>query len=254
MSIKQTDLSHFLDQYLEISNFNDYAPNGLQVLGKNSVKKIAFCVSATRASIEQAVKEKADALIVHHGIFWRHHGARALTGPLYHRVAPLIKNDINLISYHLPLDAHMQSGNAAQLALKLELVNLAPLLDSKKTPLGVKAYFPRPLDPLTLKLRIEEVLHHPVMFAQAEGKKIESIGIITGGAHSEWKLALEQKMDAYLTGEMSEYDWHESQEAGIHMYAGGHHATEEFGIKALMQIVSETFPVETFYIKSENPA
>jgi dinuclear metal center YbgI/SA1388 family protein len=253
--VKRVELEHFLNQYLEIKNFSDYGPNGLQVEGKEEIRKIAFAVSATRASIAESIKQKADTLIVHHGLFWKFHGSRTLTGPFAGRVLPLVRNEINLFGYHLPLDAHYESGNAATLGNKIDLVNQEPFGDYKGAPLGVKGGFVTPPTATDLKNKLESVLNHPVILASPDpDAKIESLGIITGGANGQWKDAAADGLDAYLTGEMSEHDWHESQEAGIHMFAGGHHATEQFGIQTLMGKVSSFAKVECFYIDSANPA
>src|SRR5690606_18685026 len=135
-------LQHFLDDLLKPNMFQDYGPNGLQIEGKEEIKKVAFAVSATRDSVAAAVAAKADALVVHHGLFWRFHGTRTITGPFAKRVKPLIQNDINLFGYHLPLDAHLEHGNAAGLAKSLGLENLQPFALEKGNFMGVKAELP----------------------------------------------------------------------------------------------------------------
>jgi dinuclear metal center YbgI/SA1388 family protein len=253
--VKRIELEHFLNNYLETSNFSDYGPNGLQIEGKSEIKKIAFAVSATKASVEEAIQKKADALIVHHGLFWKFHGTRALTGPFAARVLPLARNEINLFGYHLPLDAHHECGNAASLGEKINLINQTAFGDYKGSPTGVKGVFAKPKSAGELKKDLELVLNRSVILASPNPDAlIESMGIITGGANSEWKDAAAAGLDAYLTGEISEHDWHESQEAGIHMFAGGHHATEQFGIQSLMEKVSNFADLDCFYIDSSNPA
>ncbi len=255
MIILRNDLNQFFNELLSPQDFIDYGPNGLQVEGHQSISKIAFAVSATAHSIGKAIELGADSLIVHHGLFWKFHGAKTLTGAFYKRVAPLIKNNINLFSFHLPLDAHLEIGNAASLAREIKLTNLQPFGNYKGAPTGVSGVFPDPLSPKELKTRLEKILHHQVLHAAPQNKNIiQSMGIITGGANGEWAQALNKNFDSYLTGEMSEHDWHESQEAGIHMFAGGHHATERFGIQSLMGKVENHFQVEVFYIESLNPA
>lgn len=253
--MERKQLESFLNETLAPGEFSDYGPNGLQIEGNESIKKVAFAVSATAHSVAEAVKAKADTLIVHHGLFWKFHGTRPIIGPHYKRIAPLIKNNMNLYGYHLPLDAHMELGNAATLASKLELTDLQPFGDYKGCPVGVQGKFKAPLKAEELHQKLEVILNHQVLHAHPEGKdSIHSLGIITGGANGEWVQALNLGLDAYLTGEMSEHDWHESQESGIHMFAGGHHATEQFGIQALMDAIQRKFSVETIYIDSENPA
>lgn len=254
--MQRLDLDLYLKMLLKPELFDDYCPNGLQVEGKEEIKKILFAVSATRESVEYAAKIKASALIVHHGLFWKFHGTRTLSGPFYKRVAPLIKNDINLFGYHLPLDAHMEIGNAASIAHLLDLTELAPFGNHKGVPTGVMGLLPRGLNGLELKKILETKLNHSVHYSNPmDARPIKKIGIITGGANSEWREAYKQNLDAYITGEMSEHDYHESRESGIHMFAGGHHATEKFGIQSLMKKVKANFPeLDCEFIDSENPA
>lgn len=256
--MKRDDLEKYLNSNLKIEIFDDYCPNGLQIEGTNTIKKIVFALSATRESAEYAASKNAHALIVHHGLFWKFHGTRPLTGPFYKRVAPLLKNDINLFGYHLPLDGHIEFGNAASIAKLLELDNIEPFGEYKKAFTGVKGKFKNPLTGKELQSKLEKVLGHHVLWSKPienENNKINSIGIITGGAKSEWREAHRLGLDAYLTGEMSEHDWHESRESGIHMFAGGHHATERLGIISLMEKIKTEFPeFEVEYFESENPA
>ncbi|MBK22792.1 MAG: Nif3-like dinuclear metal center hexameric protein [Halobacteriovorax sp.] len=256
MSIETSALSTYLNELLIPGEFSDYGPNGLQIEGKQEIKKIAFAVSATKDSVQKAVEKKADALIVHHGLFWKFHGTRTLTGTFAKRVIPLVRNDINLFGYHLPLDANMVVGNAATLARKLGLSLLEPFGDYKGSPTGVKGVFSKPVKALDIKSKLAEVLNHEVIHSCPENSpEISSMGIITGGANSEWVQALGQGLDAYITGEISEHDWHEASEGGIHFFAGGHHATEQFGIQALMEKIRDDHSgLEVFYIDSSNPA
>lgn len=256
MSIKTTDLHAYLNNLLSPSLFDDYCPNGLQIEGRENIKKVVFSVSATRESAEYAAKNKACALICHHGLFWKFHGTRTLTGPFYKRVAPLLKNDINLFGYHLPLDAHIEIGNAASLAQLISLNNLLPFGQYKGAPTGIKGEFQTPISGADLKSKLEKILNHQVYYSNPEVQtSIKTLGIITGGANSQWRESLKEGLDAYITGEMSEHDYHESRESNIHMYAGGHHATEKFGIISLMQKIQKDFPaLECEFLDSLNPA
>lgn len=256
MLVTQGNLLSYLNHLLAPGLFEDYAPNGLQIEGKTHLKRLAFAVSATQDSIKKAISWGADGLVVHHGIFWKHHGARTVTGAFGERIKLCVKNDLNLFAYHLPLDAHSEIGNAASLGQKLGLINVSPFALYKKQALGIKGEFPVPKEASELKLELEKVLHHPVILASHdETKTITSIGIVTGGANNEWTEALKDGLDAYLTGEISEYNWHDSIEAGIHYFAGGHHATEKFGPMALMERVKRDFPdLEVTFFDSENPA
>lgn len=254
--MKASELESFLKTYLKPELFDDYCPNGLQIEGKEQLSKILFSVSATRESAEYAAKIKACALVVHHGLFWKFHGTKTLTGAFYKRVSPLIKNDINLFGYHLPLDAHLEIGNASSLARLINMQDLTAFGNYKGAFTGVMGELSSPLSGLELKKLLESKLNHSVLYSNPlEGKPIKKIGIITGGANSEWREAFKLKLDAYITGEMSEHDYHESRESGVHMFAGGHHATEKFGIQSLMKKIQETFPgVECVFMDSENPA
>ncbi len=256
MSITAKTLNKYLKKLLTPEEFSDYGPNGLQIEGALDIKKIAFAVSATKHSVEKAVLEKADALIVHHGLFWKFHGTRTLTGPFAKRVLPLVKNEINLFAYHLPLDANLEVGNAATVARKIGLENLVPFGDYKGSPTGVKGKFKTPQDPLQLKALLKTELNHDIIHSNPEEvTKISSMGIITGGANGDWVKALRAGLDSYLTGEISEHDWHEAKESEVHFFAGGHHATEQFGIQAVMEKIREDHAsLELFYIDSENPA
>jgi dinuclear metal center YbgI/SA1388 family protein len=249
-------LTQYLNELLRPSEFNDYGPNGLQVEGREQLSHIAFAVSATKESCEKAREIGANALIVHHGLFWHFHGVRTLTGPFAKRVYPLIDGKINLYGFHLPLDAHPEVGNATGIARRLGLRELAPFGDHKGSPTGIHGQFTKARNVLELKKELEILLGHNVLIASPnQSAEIKSLGIITGGANSGWKDAAKLGLDAYLTGEMSEHDWHESQEAGVHMFAGGHHATERFGIQDLMARIKSDFPTLTYtFIPSSNPA
>ncbi len=251
-----SELETYLKTLLKPELFDDYCPNGLQVEGKPEVKKVLFAVSATRESAEYAVKIKADALVVHHGLFWKFHGTRTLTGPFYKRVAPLLKNDINLFGYHLPLDAQEEVGNAVSIARLIEMGDLKPFGNYKGAFTGTMGTLKTPMTGMELKKLLEVKLNHSVHYSNPiEGAVIKRIGIITGGANSEWREAAKLGLDAYITGEMSEHDYHESRESGIHMFAGGHHATEKFGIISLMKKIQSIYPdLECEFLDSENPA
>lgn len=253
--INRNELLAFYNTLLTPELFEDYAPNGLQIEGNERVNKIAFSVSATQESIQAAVKAGADALVVHHGVLWRHQGAKTITGAWGQRVIQCVKSGLNLIAYHLPLDAHLEVGNAAALARGIGLQGIAPFGKYKKQFTGVRANLPQPMKASELKNHLKAVLNHEVLMAvNDEDKLIRHIGIITGGANNDWHQAHELGLDAYLTGEISEYNWHDAREAAIAYFAGGHHATERFGIKALMEKTKTELKLEAQFIDSHNPA
>jgi len=244
----------YLNKYLDVYRYQDYGPNGLQVEGVSEVKKIAFAVSATVESIEKSVEWGADALVVHHGLFWKFHGARAIKGPHGQRIKLLIKNEVNLLGYHLPLDGHLESGNAAEIAKKIGAKIKGGFGDHEGMPTGVHVEFSPSINANDLQKKLEKLLGHSVIHAKGRPQDIKTMGIITGGANSQWKDAFYQGLDAYLTGEISEHDWHDAREAGIHFFAGGHNATEQFGVQSLMKKVQSDHGLECIYFPSENPA
>ena len=255
MSITRSRLQDYFQKLLTPEAFEDYAPNGLQVEGKDAISKIAFAVSATQDSVALAKKWGADALVVHHGIFWKHQGPRTVTGAWGERVKSLVKNDINLFAYHLPLDAHAEIGNAVSLGHEIGLSEFQPFALYKRQPMGTKGKFATPISANDLKAKLEKVLKHPVIIATPDGNNpIATLGIITGGANNEWAEAMKDGLDAYLTGEISEYNWHDAKEAGIHYFAGGHHATERFGILALKKRVETDLGLTCEFFDSQNPA
>ncbi|UZR28691.1 Nif3-like dinuclear metal center hexameric protein [Methylococcus mesophilus] len=255
MATTRSALEQFLAVLLNPGAFADYGPNGLQIEGREEIRRIAFAVSATAHSVAAAAEWQADALIVHHGLFWTFHGARPLVGPFAGRVFPLVRNAINLFAYHLPLDAHPEIGNAAVLGHRIGLGEQAPFGDHQGCPTGVRGKLQVTLPASALRERLAEILEHPVLLATPDATApVRTVGIITGGANGGWAEAAKAGLDAYISGEMSEHDWHEAQEAGIHMYAGGHNATERFGIQALMERIRRDLDVACRFIPSVNPA
>lgn len=253
--ITRRQLDEFYHDLLQPEGFDDYGPNGLQIEGRDTITKIAFAVSACRESITEAVRQNADVLVVHHGLFWQFHGARTVTGAFAKRIIPLIKHDINLFAYHLPLDGHPTLGNAACLGRLIDCHEQQPFGFYKGAATGIKGLLKTPITAELLRQKLETVLNHDVLLASPEPEQsLRSIGIITGGANSLWREAVNNGLDAFITGEMSEHDWHESRENGIHMLAGGHHATERFGIMALMEQTRHQFDVPCSFIDSDNPA
>ncbi len=248
------NLDDYLNKLLTPAKFNDYCPNGLQIEGPEQINKIAFAVSATRHSILAAIELQVDTLIVHHGLFWNFHGSRTLTGSFAKRVFPLVQNNINLFAYHLPLDAHPKIGNAAVLGQHIGCQQQTAFGDHKGSPTGIKGKLSHPVSARILQKKLQECLNHAVILASPDPEQIiASIGIITGGATSDWILAQQADLDAYITGEISEHDWHESQENDIHMFAGGHHATEIFGIQSLMTQIQTQWHLDCVFIDSDNP-
>lgn len=252
--MKRKQLTDHLNSLYKIFQYKDYGPNGLQVEGSDQIKKVGFAVSATKESVELAVEHQCDALIVHHGLFWKFHGPKAIKGSFGRRIIPLIKNDINLYGFHLPMDGHQTLGNAAFIAKLLEVEVDGPFGDVEGMPTGVKVKFKNGIEPNKLKDLLASKLSHSVIHASPSDELIKSLGIITGGANSNWRDCIKENLDAFLTGEISEYDYHEAKEEGIHYFAGGHHATERGGVLLLKEHLQEKFNLECVFFDSDNPA
>ena len=254
--IPRDDLTKYFDTLLVPGFFEDYSPNGLQVEGKHSVKKLAFAVSATQDSIREALAWGADGLVVHHGFFWKHQGSRPLTGGWGQRVMGAVKAELNVWGYHLPLDAHEEVGNAVAFAEALGIKDLSPFALYKKKPLGAKGVLAHPMSAQKFQEHLQKTLNHSVVMASHDPNSIiTTVGIITGGANNEWTQALDAGLDAYVTGEISEYNWHDCREAKLHYFAGGHHATEKFGIQKLMaKTLKDKAGIEVKFFDSPNPA
>lgn len=256
MPTSRQQIDSYLNELLRPNEFRDYGPNGLQIEGRNEIRRVAFAVSATADSVARAVEWQADAMIVHHGLFWKFHGVRTITGAFARRVAPLVRAEVNLFGFHLPLDANLEVGNAAGIARRLALQDVVPFGDHEGMPTGVSGRLPDSPRADQLKAQLVSLLGHEVLLSSPdESAPIQNLGIITGGANGAWVQALDAGLDAYLTGEMSEHDWHEAKESGVHMFAGGHNATEAFGVQDLMDRMAGDFPeIEMCYLASVNPA
>lgn len=250
--IKNIKLANKLDQLLEIHQFKDYCPNGLQIEGREQVQKIITGVTANQALIDQAIAENADAILVHHGFFWKGE-AQSIVGMKYKRIKALIENGINLYAYHLPLDVHPEFGNNAQLAKLLGITDRRPLEPWDKRSVGRVGKFDLALTPDQLSARIESVLSRKPLHIDGGKKEIKSIAWCTGGGQDYINIAAEQGVDAFISGEISERTVHIAREMGIHYYAAGHHATERYGVQALGQWLNDELALDVSYIDIDNP-
>lgn len=244
------ELTAWLDRFLEADRFSDYAPNGLQVEGRRDVRRIVTAVTASRAAIEHAVAQKADALLVHHGWFWKGEPAQVV-GMKAKRMRLLMKADMSLVAYHLPLDAHPELGNNALLAERLGLT-----IESRSGfyDLLHVGSLPEPVTAAAFARRVAEVLgREPQLFGRPE-RTVSRIGWCSGAAQGELAAAAALGCALYLSGEVSERTWHEAREEDILYLACGHHATECFGIEALGRRLAETFPeLEVSFFDERNP-
>ena len=244
------ELDGYLGTLLEVDRFKDYGPNGLQVEGKAQVRKLVSGVTASLALIEAAAAAGADALLVHHGLFWRNQDGR-LTGWLKRRVKALMAHDMNLFAYHLPLDAHHDLGNNAQLGARLKLSADGRFGEQQ---LGFIGHPPQPLTAAALSALVQFRLGRAPLLVEGDGRPIRRIGWCTGGAQGYFEAAIAAGADAYLTGEISEPQAHVARETGVAFYACGHHATERYGAPALGAHVADLFGLEHEFIDVDNPA
>ena len=245
------ELVVYCDEVLNAAAFNDYAPNGLQVEGRAEVRKIVTGVTASLALIDAAVAAGADAVMVHHGYFWKGE-VPSLTGIKRRRIARLLAHDISLLAYHLPLDAHPELGNNARLANVLEL-SVDGRFGRGGDELGMYGRLPRPMSPAQLADHVAQRLGRAPLHLPGAGDRIERIGWCTGAAQGYIEAAHERGVQAFISGEVSEHTTHFAREAGIHYFAAGHHATERYGIAALGEHVAGRWSLEHAFIDIDNP-
>ena len=243
------EIEDHLGTLLSVEGFKDYGPNGLQVEGRGEVRRLMSGVTASLALIDAAIEWKADALLVHHGLFWRGQDGR-LVGWLAERVRRLMAHGINLFAYHLPLDAHPQLGNNAQLGLRLGLA-----ADARFGEQDLGFAGPAPASRLeTLAERVESALGRRPLVVPGDGRPLARVGWCTGGAQSYFDAAIAAGVDVFLTGEISEPQAHLARETGVAFLACGHHATECFGAPAVAAAVSAQFGLEHRFVEIANPA
>ncbi|MBA2721602.1 MAG: Nif3-like dinuclear metal center hexameric protein [Methylibium sp.] len=244
------ELDSYLSTLLEVDRFKDYGPNGLQVEGKPQVRKLVSGVTASLAFIEAAAAAGADAVLVHHGLFWRNQDGR-VTGWLKRRIATLLQHDLSLFAYHLPLDAHPEHGNNAQLGAKLKFATEGRFGEQQ---LGFVGRPPQPLTGAALSALIQFRLGRAPVVVEGDARPIRRVAWCTGGAQGYFEAAIAAGADAFLTGEISEPQAHIARETGVAFYACGHHATERYGAKALGAHLAQLFDLEHEFIDIDNPA
>lgn len=249
--IDREALVAYLDQYLD-SRGRDYCPNGLQVEGKTEIRKIVTGVSACRELFVRAREAGADAVLVHHGIFWEGM-PRTLTGFQLRRVAELIQGEMSLIAYHLPLDRHAGVGNNAVAGREFGLTGLEPFGFHDGLPVGFKGRFPDSIPASDLVDRCRRIYGQEPLTFLGGPDVVSTLGIISGGAQRDVYTAIADGLDAYITGEVSEWVMNVAREAGIHYLAAGHYATERLGIRKLGEHLRERFGVEVEFVDVPNP-
>ncbi|NQZ91955.1 MAG: Nif3-like dinuclear metal center hexameric protein [Moritella sp.] len=250
-SLNNKKLENILTEFMQPHRVRDFTVNGMQVQGKDTVTKVITGVTASQALIDAAVAQQADAILVHHGYFWKNESP-AITGIKYNRIKTLIKNDINLYAYHLPLDIHPELGNNVELAKLLGITVRRGLEPWDKASVALVGKFEEAISTEELTQRIETQLNRAPLVVDA-GKPIKSVAWCTGGGQSYIELAIEQGIDAFISGEASEQTIHLAREAGMSFFAAGHHATERYGIKALGEWLAQEKGLDVTFIDIDNP-
>lgn len=243
------ELNDYLTQYLQPQRYTDYCPNGLQVEGKSEVKKIITGVTASLALLQRAQAANADAVLVHHGYFWRGE-SQAVIGIKKRRLQFLLTNDINLFAYHLPLDAHQEIGNNVMLGRVLGL-EIAGWLDDNNMVAWAKLTQAQPLQ--VLADSISKLLGRHVQLIGIANKLVETVAWCTGAAQSYIDQAINAEIDVFISGEISEQTVHMVRESETAYIAAGHHATERYGIQALGMHLAEVFHLQHEFIDIDNP-
>ena len=252
MSLTVTELVQYLDQCLQPGQFQDYCPNGLQVEGRVGVNRLATGVTASQRLLDEAVAWGADAILVHHGYFWRGE-APEVVGIKRRRLATLLLNDVNLLAYHLPLDAHPQFGNNARLGQLMGVAEQAPLQPESPGSVGNIGCLPEAITAGKLVGRLEKLTGRDALHIGDGKDPVRRIAWCTGAAQGYIEAAVAAGADLFVTGEASEQTVHIAREEGIHFVAAGHHATERYGVQSLGEHLSETFSLEHRFIDIDNP-
>ncbi|PTA50434.1 Nif3-like dinuclear metal center hexameric protein [Shewanella morhuae] len=245
------ELIQYLADFLHVSAFKDYAPNGLQIEGKDEIRTIVTGVTACQALIDEAIRLNADAILVHHGFFWKNE-PEVIIGMKQRRIKALLKYDINLLGYHLPLDAHPMLGNNATLGRQLGIID-AEAIEEVAQGLLWRGKLDLAVSASEFSKTLENALGRaPLHIGNGDGK-IQHLAWCTGGAQDYIDIAASLGVDAFISGEVSERTFHSAVEQGIHYFAAGHHATERFGIQALGRHLAREFGLVHHFVDITNP-
>jgi dinuclear metal center YbgI/SA1388 family protein len=253
MALDVLQLQSELDSLLNPGAFRDYCPNGLQVEGTREIKKLVTGVTASQALIKAAIENDADALLVHHGYFWRGEDP-AIVGLKRARVNLLLENNVSLFAYHLPLDAHPDLGNNTQLAKLLGFKVADQTGPQGETPLVWLGETSNTLSANSLAEHLQSKLGRKPVWVSGGDREVSKVAWCTGAAQNFFEIAVASGVDAYITGEISEPSAHIAREAGVHFYAAGHHATERYGVQAVGLHLADQFGIEHQFIEIDNPA
>ena len=242
----------FLDELLNPAAFDDYGPNGLQVPGASEVAVVATGVSAHRELFEAAADAGAGLVLCHHGIFWDSH-PRSITPPLKRRLQALFERDMSLAAYHLPLDAHPEVGNNALICRELGLERAESFGPHRGRDIGWVGRSAEGLPFAELVERCKRAFGQEPFVWEAGPEVVRSVGVLSGGGASSFGEAIALGLDAFITGEPAEHSMADAREAGVHFIAGGHYATETFGVRRLGELIAEEFGVEHRFVEIRNP-
>lgn len=256
-TVSRTELTTWLNTTLQPQNFHDYCPNGLQVQGKDQISRIVTGVTASQALIEVAISQQADAILVHHGWFWKNENP-CITGIKHQRLASILANEINLFAYHLPLDAHPEWGNNAQLA---EIMDWNPTINPDGTPRvfgpenliwhGAPAWEDCTLGEISIDIA-QRLGRKPIVIGDLD-QKIKTLTWCTGAAQSMFQQAIDAGADCFISGEISEPTVHLARESGVAYIGAGHHATERYGVQALGAAIEAQLGISCTFVDIDNP-
>jgi len=247
--MRLNELETYLNQLLDVPRFHDYCPNGLQVEGRSEVRKLVSGVTASLDFLQAAVAAGADAVLVHHGYFWRGENP-CLTGIKRRRIALLLEHNLSLIAYHLPLDAHMELGNNTQLGRKLGFIEAGRFGEQD---IAVHGNLPQALTLVELAANVERVLSRKPLVIGDETKLIRRIAWCTGAAQDYFDEAINLGVDVFVTGEISEQTVHAARESGVAFISAGHHATERYGVQAVGEHLAQKFGLTHQFVDVDNP-
>ncbi len=250
-AVKLPELAAYCQDLLETDRFRDYCPNGIQIEGKVQVRKIVSGVTANLALIDAALAANADAILVHHGYFWRNEDP-TLVGMKRQRIVRLLQAEVSLLAYHLPLDAHPVFGNNAQLAERLGL-QVEGRFGSNDPAIGMYGRVVQPQTAREFVQTISQQLARTPLHIEGGRSDIRTVAWCSGAAQDYFRDAVALGVDAFITGEVSEWCVHMAREAGVHYFAAGHHATERYGVQALGDHLMQHFGIAHQFIEIDNP-